>query len=235
MCNLMCERCHLPEFFGREYNYQTQEHSSVDENVFFRQIAHAGDSAIDFTLPSVDGETITLSELHGKPVIIEFGALTCVSCQAEFPLMDDIAREFANEAHHLFVYTRETHPEHNPGVYEHFESYEEKLARARLLQERWNTPRTILVDDLEGTVHRRYAGVSNQSWVIDHTGHIAHKAAWTIAADIRYGLELALRTRELKRTGTAGSTYYRELFTFRPSDTRTKEESLRLVRQGPDA
>ena len=92
------------------------------------------------------------------------------------------------------MYTRETHPEHARGIYEHFESFDEKLARARILQERFDTPRAILVDDLDGTVHRRYAGVPNQAWVINHTGHIAYKAGWTDAEDIRFGLDLALRT-----------------------------------------
>ena len=65
----------MSEFLGREYNYETWERSGR-ESVLFRQIAHAGDEAIDFTLPSIDGGTVTLSELRGKPVVIEFGAVT---------------------------------------------------------------------------------------------------------------------------------------------------------------
>ena len=145
--------------------------------------------------------------------------------------MDAMAVEFAEEAHHLFVYTRETHPEHARGIYEHFESLEEKMHRAKILQERFNTPRKILVDDLDGTVHRQYAGVPNQSWVIDDTGNIAYKAQWTNAEDIRFGLDLALHTRDLKRAGKGGSTYYRELFTFRTS-SRTDADSKSLAQHG---
>jgi hypothetical protein len=145
--------------------------------------------------------------------------------------MDALATEYADDVHHLFVYTRETHPEYARDIYEHFETYEEKVARAKILQERFNTPRTILVDDLDGTVHRAYAGVPNQSWVIDHTGHIAYKASWTDASDIRFGLELALRTRELKREGKGGTQYYRELFVTRTSD-RTPGDSESLAQHG---
>ena len=65
----------MSEFLGREYNYETWSRSG-QESELFKQIAHAGDEAIDFTLPSVDGETVMLSELRGKPVVIEFGAIT---------------------------------------------------------------------------------------------------------------------------------------------------------------
>jgi hypothetical protein len=145
--------------------------------------------------------------------------------------MDALAAEYAEDVHHLFVYTRETHPEYARGIYEHFETIEEKFARAKILQERFNTPRKILVDDLDGTVHRLYAGVPNQSWVIDHTGHIAYKAGWTDAADVRMGLELALRTRELKREGRGGTSYYRELFTTRTSN-RQPGDSESLAQHG---
>ena len=144
--------------------------------------------------------------------------------------MDGLANEFG-DVHHLFIYTRETHPEHARGIYEHFETIEEKFQRARLLQERFDTPRKILVDDLDGAVHRLYAGVPNQSWVIDHTGHIAYKASWTDAADVREGLELAIRTRELKRAGTGGTPYYREFFSTRVSN-RGSDDSRWLAQHG---
>jgi len=39
-------------------------------------MAHAGDPAPDFTLPDLEGNQVRLSELKGKPVVIEFGAIT---------------------------------------------------------------------------------------------------------------------------------------------------------------
>ena len=143
--------------------------------------------------------------------------------------MDQLARDYAEQAHHLFVYTRETHPERARGLYEHFTTDEEKLGRAKMLEERHNTPRVILVDSLDGHVHRQYAGVPNQSWVIDHTGHIAYKASWTTASEVRWALESALTIREAKRQG--GSIYYREFYSHRQSN-RTEEESLKLAREG---
>jgi cytochrome oxidase Cu insertion factor (SCO1/SenC/PrrC family) len=65
----------MSEFLGREYNYETWQRSAP-EFALFKTIAHAGEEAIDFTLPSVNGDSVTLSNLRGKPVIIEFGAIT---------------------------------------------------------------------------------------------------------------------------------------------------------------
>ena len=111
--------------------------------------------------------------------------------------MDQMARDFAEQAHFLFVYVREAHPDEFPDHPEHH-SIEQKFQHARDMQERHQTPRTVLVDSLDGDVHRLYAGAPNMSWVLDHTGRVAYKAAWTAESEIRPALESALRIRELK-------------------------------------
>lgn len=53
-----------------------------------------GDSAPDFTLKTLDGDTVRLSELRGRPVVIYFWATWCPSCRNEIPLLSE-----AYEAH----------------------------------------------------------------------------------------------------------------------------------------
>lgn len=112
--------------------------------------------------------------------------------------MDALAREYADQAHFLFVYTRSTHPEKFPEFPAH-RTIEEKFEHARIMRDRWQTPRRILVDALDGDVHRLYGGAPNMSWIIDHTGRVAYKASWTSAHHLRPAIEYAVRALALKR------------------------------------
>ena len=127
--------------------------------------------------------------------------------------MDQMARDFQDQAHFIFVYVREAHPDDNPEYPEH-KSHEQKVQHARAMRDKHGTPRKILVDGLDGDVHRDYGGIPNMSWVIDHTGRVAYKAGWTIAPEIREAMEDVVRVRELKRVasekGTIFRTYYKE-------------------------
>lgn len=126
--------------------------------------------------------------------------------------MEELAKRFEDRAHFLFIYVREAHP----GEYYPPHQYiEQKLLHAKAIRER-GVQRTILVDSLYGKVHRRYGGVSNMSWIIDHTGHVGFRASWTVAQDIGAAMEEILRTREIRREG-GGANYYREIIGLRPA------------------
>lgn len=56
-----------------------------------------GSQAPDFTLMSTDGETVRLSDLRGRPVIVNFWASWCVPCIEEFPLLRDAAERHAED------------------------------------------------------------------------------------------------------------------------------------------
>jgi peroxiredoxin len=46
-----------------------------------------------FTLNSLDGKKISLSDFRGKPVLITFGATWCESCKEEIPLLEKFGVE----------------------------------------------------------------------------------------------------------------------------------------------
>ncbi len=56
-----------------------------------------GNPAPDFTLQTVDGQTVTLSELRGKPVILNFWASWCVPCREEFPLLVGAYQQYSQQ------------------------------------------------------------------------------------------------------------------------------------------
>lgn len=92
----------------------------------------------------------------------------------------------------MFIYTRGAHP--GEDVPPHV-SFDRKLANARLLHDETGISRPILVDDLAGTVHRRYGSMPNMTWVIDHGGRVASRTSWTSAANVEAFLARYLASR----------------------------------------
>ncbi|MFM8237500.1 MAG: TlpA family protein disulfide reductase [Actinomycetota bacterium] len=59
--------------------------------------AEVGTPAPDFTLPKVGGGTVSLTELRGRPVVLNFFASWCVPCEEEMPILERLDRTGAVE------------------------------------------------------------------------------------------------------------------------------------------
>ena len=57
------------------------------------QGARIGNQAPDFQLPSLDGQTVSLSNFQGKPVLINFWTTWCPPCRAEMPFIQQIFKD----------------------------------------------------------------------------------------------------------------------------------------------
>jgi peroxiredoxin len=62
-----------------------------------------GDEALDFTLLDLDGNRVTLSELRGRPVLLNFWATWCPPCRLEMPELQQTQQDY--EAQNLVVLT----------------------------------------------------------------------------------------------------------------------------------
>ena len=62
-----------------------------------------GRIAPDFKLTTVDGETVQLSALRGKPVVLNFWATWCGPCQREMPSLQMASQRFEGQVEFLGI------------------------------------------------------------------------------------------------------------------------------------
>lgn len=155
-----------------------------------------GERAPEFEIESVEGETIRLSDYLGeKNVVLTFGSATCPMTAGSISGMNDLSAEYnGDDVQFLFVYVREAHP--GDALPAH-RSMEEKMRAARLLRQEEEIDMPVLVDDLRGSLHRKYGKLPNPTFIIDKSGRIAFRALWTRPGVVEDALgELLERQRD---------------------------------------
>jgi thiol-disulfide isomerase/thioredoxin len=73
--------------------------AAIDQTNHDRELAVLKESMLDevapqFTLKNLDGEAITLADLKGKTVILDFWATWCGPCKASFPGMQEVVEKY---------------------------------------------------------------------------------------------------------------------------------------------
>ncbi len=77
---------------GYEYIFAKDEVEKYDANTG-KEGNRKGDTAFDFELTTLDGETVKLSDYRGERVMLNFWATWCPPCRAEMPDMEKFQKE----------------------------------------------------------------------------------------------------------------------------------------------
>lgn len=110
--------------------------------------------------------------------------------------LNELYRRYCDQGFEFFtVYVREPHPGEHYGPHRDFE---QKLQFARDCREQDGIQTKLLVDDLEGTVHRAYGSMPNMIYIIDKNGRITYKAMWTDHEEIASVLSNLVLADELQ-------------------------------------
>lgn len=91
---------------------------------------------------------------------------------------------------------RQAHP--GPEV-PRYPSYDSKLEDARFYARHLQIPWTVVADDIQGTVHQVYGGLSDPTYLIGSDGRVAHYNIWTNVPTLHAALS------ELESNGWTGT------------------------------
>ncbi len=116
--------------------------------------------AVDFTLTSLDGKQVRLSDLRGKVVLLNFWATWCPPCKAEMPDLEAIYRENA-DSHNFVILAVDV---------------EEQAELARTFAKQYGLTFPVLPDS-DGRVsnNRYFIRTLPTSFIIDRAGNVRYQ------------------------------------------------------------
>ena len=147
--------------------------------------------------------------------------------------LNELYRRYRDQGFEFFtIYVREPHPGENYGPHRDFE---QKLKFARDCREQDTIETKLLVDDLQGTVHRCYGSMPNMIYIIDKNGKIAYKAMWTDHDEITSVLTNLVLADELQAQGVRVKPSYTEKINYIPAQYAGGLREKVFDRAGPKA
>jgi peroxiredoxin len=137
-----------------------------------------GERAPDFKAVTLDGDDVRLSDFAKKKnVLLIFGSATCPMTAASLGGINELYDRFrGDDIEFLFIYVREAHPGE---IIPAHHSAREKTEAARLLRDEEDIRMPIVVDDLRGSIHRKYSQLPNPAFLIDRSGRVAFLSLWS--------------------------------------------------------
>jgi hypothetical protein len=147
--------------------------------------------------------------------------------------LNELYQRYRNQGFEFFtVYVREPHPGENYGPHL---TWEQKLKFARQCCEQDSIVNPMLVDDLEGTVHRCYGSMPNMIYIIQKDGYIAYKAMWTDHNELASVLANLALADELQAQGVRLKPSYTEKINYVPAQYAGGLRDKVFDRAGPQA
>ncbi len=187
--------------FGlQRYNYDSFRKETLMKHAarhLFGSGPEPGDKAPNFEGRTLDGDKVKLSDFRDdKNVVLTFGSSTCPFTAASIRGTNELYDDFQDEdVEFLFVYIREAHPgEKRPA----HDSWEDKLAAAESFREEEDVEMPIIVDDVNGKIHRKYGTLPNPTYIIDRSGRVAFRSLWTRPSVIAKALDDLIEKQETR-------------------------------------
>jgi hypothetical protein len=174
---------------AQSYNYDRFHPHVLGEDA--KLIRHSsgpnlGEKAPDFVLKDTDGKEWHLEQLRGKPVVLIIGSGTCPLTQGNLPGLQALYDEYGDRSTWLMLYVREAHPGENMPAHM---DYEQKRSQAHTFKTVTGTQWPVLVDDLDGSVHKSFKLLPNSTYLIDADGRVSFIGEISHAPTLRDALD----------------------------------------------
>ena len=194
--------------------------------------AKVGVSAPEFEAQALNGETIRLSDFRGKRhVVMMTGAVTSPMCAFEVPEINQLQQEFDGNGFSFFLlYSRESHPAEN---YSAHTTFEQKLSCAGDLQKLEDVRFPIIVDHLDGRIHRAYGLWPNALFVIHKDGRLIFRSNMANHRELRQFLDDIVAGEKAAADGRVLHLQYSERVIAHEADQATHRRVYE--RAGPKA
>ncbi len=189
--------------FGlKPYNYATFSKDLLIKDIGKSKITGGpkpGERAPDFEARTLEGDEVRLSDYEGeKNVVLTFGSATCPFTASSVHGMNDLYDELRGEnVQFLFVYVREAHPGERLPAHA---SVQEKVRAAELFRHEEEVAMPIVVDDLKGSIHKKYGKFPNATYLVDRSGRVSFRSLWTRPRAIRAAVEELLQCQQDRHT-----------------------------------
>jgi peroxiredoxin len=182
--------------------------------------AKVGGAAPEFAAITLDNRQICSSDFRGKQhIVMMTGAVTSPMCAFEVPEFNRLQNNFHDQPiAFLLLYTRESHPAENYGAHA---SFEQKLAYARDLKKLEDVGFPIIVDHLDGRIHRAYGLWPNALFVTHKDGRLIFRSNMANHRELRQFLEDLIAAEKAAAEGKVLHLQYSERVIAHEADQAT--------------
>ena len=141
---------------------------------FSRTALLPGDRLPDATLLNLDGQEVSLRSLAaGRPIALVTGSTTCPATASAMPDLNALEERYGDHVQFVLLQVREAHP---GAEVDQPRTSRDKVQHAQLMREVYAVRWPVLVDDIDGTLHRQLDTEPNSLHIIGADGEILYRA-----------------------------------------------------------
>lgn len=155
------------------YNY-------LSAKVSYDSIGESTSSAADITVTDESNREVNLSDMKGKPVILNFWASWCGPCQSEMPIFDKIYDRYKNDINFMMVNltggreTKESASEYIKSQEYSFPVYYDTNGEGAMSYETYSIPVTYFID-ADGNIAGYVKGALSEEALLEGIDMISGK------------------------------------------------------------